>query len=234
MLKVENLHVFYGGVHALKGISLNVAEGQIVTLLGANGAGKSTTLRAICGLVRPREGRILFDGKDISALQAFERIRAGTAVVPEGRQVFTKLTVLENLQMGAYCRSDQSAIQKDLEWILELFPVLGDRMPQTAGTLSGGEQQMLAIARALMSRPRLLLMDEPSLGLAPLLVSQLFDAIARINQTGVTILLVEQNARAALRVASYGYVLKVGQIILEGSRRDLESNEEVRRAYLGG
>jgi len=234
MLDVENLHVYYGGVHALKGVSFCVPDGKVVALLGANGAGKSTTLRAICGLVAPQEGTILIDGKDVGALQTFERVRAGTALVPEGRQVFTNLTVLENLSMGAYARAKDADIATDMESIFCLFPVLKERLSQKAGTLSGGEQQMLAVARALMSKPRLLLMDEPSLGLASVLVTQLFDVIKRINDVGTTVLLVEQNARAALRVADYGYVLEVGRISLEGGAADLASNEGVRRAYIGG
>lgn len=233
MLAIENLHVFYGGVHALKGVSLNVPEGQIVTLIGANGAGKSTTLRSVCGLVTPQEGRILFEGKDISGLKAPERVGLGIAIVPEGRRVFTNLTVLENLLMGAYLRSDENGIMQDLEEIYALFPVLRERRSQTALTLSGGEQQMLAVGRALMSRPKLLLMDEPSLGLAPILVSNLYATIAQIHQQGLTIMLVEQNARAALQLADYGYVLEVGNIVLEGQAQVLAQNEDVKKAYVG-
>lgn len=233
MLAIENLHVFYGGVHALKGVSLNVPEGQIVTLIGANGAGKSTTLRSVCGLVTPQAGRILFEGKDISGLKAPERVGLGIAIVPEGRRVFTNLTVLENLLMGAYLRSDENGIMQDLEEIYALFPVLRERRSQTALTLSGGEQQMLAVGRALMSRPKLLLMDEPSLGLAPILVSNLYATIAQIHQQGLTIMLVEQNARAALQLADYGYVLEVGNIVLEGQAQVLAQNEDVKKAYVG-
>ncbi len=233
MLAIENLHVFYGGVHALKGISLNVPEGKVVTLIGANGAGKSTTLRSICGLVPPQEGHILLHGKDIVGVKAPERVKLGIAMVPEGRRVFTNLTVFENLLMGAYPRSDQIGIAEDLAKIYTLFPVLEERRSQRALTLSGGEQQMLAVGRALMSRPRLLLMDEPSLGLAPLLVSTLYRTISDIHREGLTILLVEQNARAALELADYGYVLKVGNIVLEGPAHDLANDEGVRKAYIG-
>jgi branched-chain amino acid transport system ATP-binding protein len=233
MLAIENLHVFYGGVHALKGVSLNVPEGQIVTLIGANGAGKSTTLRSVCGLVTPDDGRVLFEGRDISGLKAPERVGLGIAIVPEGRRVFTNLTVLENLLMGAYLRSDENGITQDMEEIYALFPVLRERRSQTALTLSGGEQQMLAVGRALMSRPKLLLMDEPSLGLAPILVSNLYATIAEIHQQGLTIMLVEQNARAALQLADYGYVLEVGNIVLEGQAQVLAQNEDVKKAYIG-
>lgn len=233
MLNIENLHVFYGGIHALKGISLNVPEGKIVTLIGANGAGKSTTLRTICGLVRAQEGRIVFRGTEIGRSKPFEIVKAGIAMVPEGRRVFTNLTVFENLLMGAYARVDKAGIQEDLERCFELFPAFKDRQSQRGGTLSGGEQQMLVIGRALMSRPKLLLMDEPSLGLAPILVSELFDTISRIHAEGMTILLVEQNARAALQIADYGYVLEVGQIVLEGSGDELAHNRDVQKAYIG-
>ena len=233
MLAIENLHVFYGGVHALKGISLNVPEGKVVTLIGANGAGKSTTLRSVCGLVTPQEGHILFQGKDIVGVKAPERVKLGIAMVPEGRRIFTNLTVFENLLMGAYPRADQAGIAEDMAKIYALFPVLEERRPQRALTLSGGEQQMLAVGRALMSRPKLLLMDEPSLGLAPLLVSSLYETVSDIHREGLTILLVEQNARAALQLADYGYVLKVGNIVLEGPARDLAQDEGVRKAYIG-
>jgi branched-chain amino acid transport system ATP-binding protein len=233
MLAVENLHVFYGGIHALKGISLNVPEGKIVTLIGANGAGKSTTLRTICGLVAPKEGRILFQGGDIAGLKAPERVRLGIALVPEGRRVFTNLTVFENLVMGAYLRTDESGITEDLEKVYALFPVLEERKSQKALTLSGGEQQMLAVGRALMSRPKLLLMDEPSLGLAPMLVSSLYKTVGQIHGEGLTIMLVEQNARAALQLADYGYVLEVGNIVLEGPAADLAEDEAVKKAYIG-
>jgi branched-chain amino acid transport system ATP-binding protein len=234
MLSLENIHVFYGGIHALKGVSINVTAGQIVALLGANGAGKSTTLRSICGLVKPQEGRVLLGGEPIEKLRVFERVRAGIAMVPEGRRIFTNLTVGENLLMGAYTMTDQDRIQEDMDRVFELFPVLQERLSQKAVTLSGGEQQMLAVGRALMSRPRLLLMDEPSIGLAPNLVHQLFEAIGEIHREGMTILLVEQNARAALRIADYGYILKTGQIVLEGSASELASNDDVRKAYIEG
>ncbi len=233
MLNIENLHVYYGGIHALKGISLEVAEGKIVTLIGANGAGKSTTLRTISGIVRPREGRITFEGKDMTELPAYGIVEMGIAMVPEGRRVFTNLTVLENLLLGAHIRRDSAGVQKDLEWICELFPILKERASQSAGTLSGGEQQMLAVGRALMSRPRLLLMDEPSLGLAPFLVKEVFKTIRQLHDDGTTILLVEQNARAALRIADYGYILETGEIVLQGTGEELVHNDDVRKAYLG-
>ncbi len=233
MLKIENLHVYYGGVHALKGISLEVPEGQVVTLIGANGAGKSSTLRSICGLEKLREGRILFQGKDIKDVKAADRLKLGIAMVPEGRRVFTNMTVYENLLMGAYIYSDQDRIAEDLEKVYMLFPVLKDRSNQKAVTLSGGEQQMLAVGRAMMSRPKLLLMDEPSLGLAPLLVAEMYKTIAQIHEQGLTVMLVEQNARTALQLANYGYVLEVGNIVLEGPSKDLENDEGVKRAYIG-
>ncbi len=233
MLKVENLNVHYGGIHALRGISLEVPEGQIVTLIGANGAGKSTTLRAISGIVPASEGRILFEGQDVSRLEAHEIVEQGIAMVPEGRRVFTDMSVLENLYLGAHIRTDPDGIQQDLEWMYSLFPILEERAAQSAGTLSGGEQQMLAVGRALMSRPRLLMMDEPSLGLAPILVQQVFSIIERIHQEGRTILLIEQNARAALQVADYGYILETGEVVLEGPGKELAENDDVRKAYLG-
>jgi branched-chain amino acid transport system ATP-binding protein len=233
MLSIKNLHVFYGGVHALKGISLEIPKGKIVTLLGANGAGKSTTLRAICGLAHPGQGEILLEGKDIGALQTFQRVQAGLAMVPEGRRVFSNLTVLENLRMGAYSRTDPTAVERDLEQVYGLFPRLKQRLAQKGSTLSGGEQQMLAIGRALMSRPKLLLMDEPSLGLAPNLVTELFGTISQIHREGMTILLVEQNAMAALEIADYGYALELGQVVLQGSAGELASNDAIRKAYMG-
>lgn len=233
MLKIENLHVYYGGIHALKGISLEVPEGKIVTLIGANGAGKSTTLRTICGMVKPQEGRINFEGRDIAGLKAYDIVQMGIAMVPEGRRVFTNLTVLENLLVGAHARRDSAEVRKDLEWICELFPILKERASQGAGTLSGGEQQMLAVGRALMSRPRLLLMDEPSLGLAPFLVREVFKTIKQLHAEGTTILLVEQNAHAALRIADYGYILETGEIVLQGAAKELVRNDGVRKAYLG-
>ncbi len=233
MLKIENLNVHYGGIHALRGISLEVPEGQIVTLIGANGAGKSTTLRAISGIVRASAGHILFESQDIGRLEAHEIVELGIAMVPEGRRVFTDMSVLENLYLGAHTRPDPAGVQEDLEWMYSLFPILKERASQSAGTLSGGEQQMLAVGRALMSRPRLLMMDEPSLGLAPILVQQVFGIIERIHQEGRTILLIEQNARAALQVADYGYILETGQVVLEGPGKELAENDEVRKAYLG-
>ena len=234
MLDIENLHVYYGGIHALKGISLEVPEGKVVTLIGANGAGKSTTLRTISGIVKPREGRITFEGKDMTGLPSYAVVGMGIAMVPEGRRVFTNLTVLENLLVGAHSRRDSVGVQRDLEWVYELFPILKERTSQSAGTLSGGEQQMLAVGRALMSRPRLLLMDEPSLGLAPNLVKEVIRTIEQLHDEGTTILLVEQNARAALRIADYGYILETGEIVLQGTGEELVHNDDVRKAYLGG
>lgn len=233
MLKIENLQVYYGGIHALKSLNLEVPQGKIVTLLGANGAGKSTTLRAITRLVKPTQGKITFKGQDISQVKTIEVIKKGITLVPEGRRVFANLTVLENLRLGAYTRKDKAGIQQDLNRVHELFPRLKEREWQAAGTLSGGEQQMLAIGRALMSRPELLMMDEPSLGLAPLIVRDVFNIIKEIHKTGVTILLIEQNARAALQIADYGYVMETGNIVLQGSGQDLAANDEVRKAYLG-
>ena len=233
MLKIENLHVYYGGVHALKGISINVPEGSAVTLIGANGAGKSSTLRSISGLVKPKEGKIIYEGKDITQIDAHERVKLGIAMVPEGRRVFTNLTVHENLLMGAYSRDDKNNLGEDFEKIYYLFPKMKERRSQKALTLSGGEQQMLAVSRALMSRPRLLLMDEPTLGLAPNLVTDLFDTIGKIHDEGLTVLLVEQNAVAALKLADYGYVMETGKIILEGSSDMLEKDEGVKKAYIG-
>ncbi len=233
MLNIENLHVYYGGISALKGICLEVPEGKIVALIGANGAGKSTTLRTISGLVKPREGRITFEGKDIVGVPAYQIVEMGISMVPEGRRVFANLTVLENLLVGAHARQDAGGVKKDLDWVFELFPILKERASQSGGTLSGGEQQMLAIGRALMSRPRLLLMDEPSLGLAPFLVREVFRTIQQLHAEGRTMLLVEQNARAVLRIADHGYVLETGEIVLQGTARELVHNDNVRRAYLG-
>ncbi|MGQ9627034.1 MAG: ABC transporter ATP-binding protein [Anaerolineae bacterium] len=233
MLKIENLHVHYGGIHALQGISLEVPDGQIVTLIGANGAGKSTTLRAISGIVRPSEGRILFQDEDITGIEAHKIVEMGIAMVPEGRRVFTDMSVLENLYLGAHTRNDPEGIREDLEWVFDLFPRLKERISQSAGTLSGGEQQMLSVGRALMSRPKLLMMDEPSLGLAPILVEQVFGIVERIHKEGRTILLIEQNAHAALQIADYGYILETGRIVLEGPGKELAENDEVRKSYLG-
>lgn len=232
MLKVNDLHVYYGGIHAIKGIDLSVRAGQIVTLIGANGAGKSTTLRTIVGLVRPRSGSIEFEGKELSKLQTHEIIRQGIGISPEGRHVFPNLSVLENLELGAY-NQNRDHFTEQLNWVFSLFPRLKERSRQLAGTLSGGEQQMLALGRALMSRPKMILLDEPSLGLAPLVVEEVFKTIQTINEQGATILLVEQNAMAALNIADYAYVLETGKVILEGPGRELLQDERVRKAYLG-
>lgn len=232
MLRVEDLHVYYGGIHALKGAHLKVDKGQIVTLIGANGAGKSTTLRTIVGLVKLRSGSIEFNGEDLSRLQTHEIIKRGIAISPEGRKVFANLTILENLELGAYAR-DYGTFNTQREWVYSLFPRLKEREKQLAGTLSGGEQQMLALGRALMSRPQLILLDEPSLGLAPLVVEEVFRIIQTINEEGATILLVEQNAMAALQIAHFAYVLETGRITLEGTGRMLLEDERVRSAYLG-
>ena len=233
MLEVKDLVVSYGGIEALKGISFSVDEGQIVTLIGANGAGKSTTLRAITGLVPVKSGSIFYNGDDITRLATQKTVERGIALVPEGRRVFANLTVLENLKIGAYLRKDTRKIQEDIEYIYTLFPRLKERSWQAAGTLSGGEQQMLAVARALMSRPKIIMMDEPSLGLAPLVVKGIFEIIQEINKQGVTVLLIEQNANMALKIADLGYVLETGRITLTGSGRDLLKNEDVKKAYLG-
>ena len=235
MLEIKDLVVHYGSIAALHGISIRVEQGSIVTLVGANGAGKSTTLRAISGIVKSKSGAILFNGEDITQLPPHRIVARGIAQSPEGRMVFANLTVMENLQMGAYLRRDKPEIAKDFEYIFGMFPRLKEREKQTAGTLSGGEQQMLAIGRALMSRPKCLMLDEPSLGIAPLLVKTIFEKIVEINQTlGLTILLVEQNANLALEVSHYGYVLETGRIILEDKSAALRENAQVRAAYLGG
>ena len=233
MLEVTNVHAYYGNIHALKGVSLTVEEGEIVSLIGGNGAGKTTTLRTISGLMKPRTGSVTLNGQDLSEYMAHELAAKGVAMVPEGRGVFSKMSVLENLEMGAYHRNDKVGIAEDLENVYELFPRLKERRTQVAGTLSGGEQQMLATARALMSRPSLLLMDEPSMGLAPVLVEAIFDTIVEINKEGTTVLLVEQNAHMALQVASRGYVLQTGEIVLQDSAANLQKNEMVQKAYLG-
>lgn len=233
MLEVENIHTYYGNIHALKGVSINVDKGEIVTLIGANGAGKSTTLKSIIGLQSPREGTIILEGEDLAAFKTHEIVYKGVAMVPEGRGVFTKLTVSENLDMGAFYRSDSVEIENDRERVFTLFPRLKERRNQVAGTLSGGEQQMLATARALMARPRLLLMDEPSMGLAPVLVENVFETIQEINQEGTTILLVEQNATMALSVANRGYVLQTGEIVLHDTAQNLRENEMIQKVYLG-
>ncbi|MBQ6029412.1 MAG: ABC transporter ATP-binding protein [Treponema sp.] len=233
MLEVKNLSVSYGGIKALRGISLEVPDKKIVALIGANGAGKSTLLRTISGLVKAQGGSIKFDGEEIIGLSIDKICKKGIALSPEGRRVFTDLTVAENLKIGAYLRNDKDGIAKDLEWVYELFPRLKERSWQFAGTLSGGEQQMLAVGRALMSRPKLLMMDEPSLGLAPLIVQQIFSIIEEINKKGVTILLIEQNANMALKAADTAYVLETGDITLSGSGESLLADEKVREAYLG-
>ena len=233
MLKIENLHVSYGGIRALQGVSLEVPDGKIVTLIGANGAGKSTTLRTISGLVKADSGSITYDGQELLGMPINKILEKGIAMVPEGRRVFTNLSVVENLRIGAYLRSDKAQIEKDLEWVYELFPRLKERSWQMAGTLSGGEQQMLAVARALMSKPKVIMMDEPSLGLAPLVVKGIFDIIRTINDQGVTVLLIEQNANMALKTADFAYVLETGRITLTGTGRELLVNEDVKKAYLG-
>lgn len=233
LLEVDDIHVFYDKIEALKGISVSVEQGQVVTLVGGNGAGKSTTLRAISGLLHPRQGEIRLAGRSLAGMGAHDISAAGLRHVPEGRRVFGKLTVAENLEMGAFTRKDRAAIARDRDRMLELFPRLRERLKQLAGTLSGGEQQMLAAARALMGEPRILLMDEPSMGLAPMLVEQVFQTIRLINQQGMTILLVEQNAPMALSIADHGYVLESGRIVLDGAGTALLNDERVRRAYLG-
>ena len=233
MLELQDLTVSYGGIQALKGISLQVGEGEIVTLIGANGAGKSTTLRTISGLVKAESGSITYDGKELLGLSINKILEQGIAQSPEGRRVFPNLTVLENLKIGAYLRKDRDGIEKDVRWIYELFPRLEERHWQPAGTLSGGEQQMLAVGRALMSRPKLLMMDEPSLGLAPLVVQGIFDIIRTINRQGVTVLLIEQNANMALKIADYAYVLETGCITKSGTGAALLADESIKEAYLG-
>ena len=233
MLEVNDIHTYYGNIHALKGISLTVERGEIVTLIGANGAGKTTTLRTISGLLKPRQGNVRLNGEDLEKFPAHEIVYRGVAMVPEGRGVFSKLTVSENLEMGAYSRSDKAGIKEDFDYVYGLFPRLHERHAQVAGTLSGGEQQMLATARALMARPSLILMDEPSMGLAPILVESIFDTIEAINKKGTTVLLVEQNATMALQIAHRGYVLQTGQIVLADSAENLQKNEMVQKAYLG-
>jgi branched-chain amino acid transport system ATP-binding protein len=233
MLEVNNAHSYYGNIHALKGISLTVEEGEIVSLIGGNGAGKTTTLRSISGLLKPRQGSIKLEGEEIIGVPAHDLVFRGISMVPEGRGVFARLTVSENLDMGAFSRNDKAAIQQDLERVFTLFPRLEERRKQVAGTLSGGEQQMLATGRALMAHPRLLLMDEPSMGLAPILVEGIFDTIKEINKEGTTILLVEQNATMALGIANRGYVLQTGEIVLQDTAANLRTNEMVQKAYLG-
>ncbi len=234
MLKVQDLHVYYGGIHALKGISIEVPKGKVVTLIGSNGAGKSSTLRAVAGLIRNKKGAITFNGADLAHRDPVEIVKSGIVMAPEGRRIFPHLTVLENLRLGAYSRTDEAQIAKDLDWIFELFPKMRDRKDQKGGTLSGGEQQMLALGRALMSAAEVVMLDEPSLGLAPMLVKEVFDIIGTINRQGKTVLLVEQNAFAALKIADYAYVLETGTIVLQGTGEELIADPRVRSAYLGG
>jgi branched-chain amino acid transport system ATP-binding protein len=233
MLKIENLHIHYGGIHALRGVSLEVPDGQIISLIGANGAGKSTTLKAIMSLIQKTNGLVAFDGTDITRMQTRDIVREGVVLCPEGRRVFPDLTIAENLTMGAFLRKDKEGIIKDNKWVYDLFPRLFERKWQLAGTLSGGEQQMLAVGRALMSKPKLLMMDEPSLGLAPLIVKSIFEIIKEINISGVNILLIEQNAKAALEISDFGYVMETGTIVLSGAGKELLHNDQVRKAYLG-
>jgi branched-chain amino acid transport system ATP-binding protein len=233
LLEIENMHSYYGHIHALRGISLTVEEGEVVTLIGSNGAGKTTTLRSIHGILPPREGRIVFAGEEIQGTPAHQLIGKGIAQSPEGRRIFFRMTVLENLEMGAYHRNDASEIRDDMDRVFELFPRLKERTRQEAGTMSGGEQQMLAIGRALMSRPKLLLLDEPSMGLAPVLVERIFEIIREINKQGTTLLLVEQNANVALEIASRGYVLESGEIVISAPAAELREDPTVREAYLG-
>ncbi|MFN8598536.1 MAG: ABC transporter ATP-binding protein [Anaerolineae bacterium] len=233
MLELRDVHSYYGNIHALKGISFSVEDGEIVTLIGANGAGKSTTLRTIQGLMRPRQGTVLLNGVALEKLPPHEIVAQGVSQAPEGRQIFPRMTVLENLEMGAYQRRDKDGIQRDLNRVFELFPRLKERIKQAGGTLSGGEQQMLAMGRAMMARPKVLMLDEPSMGLAPILVEQIFDIIKEINAQGTTILLVEQNAMMALSVATRGYVLEVGHIVMQGTADELSNNKQVQDTYLG-
>lgn len=234
MLKVENVNVFYGVIHAIKDISLEVKEGEIVSLIGANGAGKTSTLQAISGMLKPKSGRISFLGQDLSKAEAHNILKMGMAHVPEGRRVFAGMTVKENLEMGAYTRRDANEINNNLERVFMRFPRLLERRKQLAGTLSGGEQQMLAIGRAIMSNPKMLLLDEPSMGLSPLLVKEIFSIIKELNESGMTILLVEQNAKKALSISNRAYVLETGKIVLEGDAKELMENDAVKKAYLGG
>ncbi|MEW5553158.1 ABC transporter ATP-binding protein [Peribacillus frigoritolerans] len=234
MLKIEDINVYYGNIQALKGVSMEINEGEIVTLIGANGAGKSTLLKTISGLLKPKQGKVLFEGDSIGGKAAQAIVKLGISHVPEGRRVFANMTVAENLELGAYLRKDKDGIHKDMERVYELFPRLLERIKQQAGTLSGGEQQMLAMGRALMAKPRLLLLDEPSMGLAPLLVKQIFNIIQEISESGTTILLVEQNANLALSIADRAYVVETGRIVLSGNAEELTSSEEIKMAYLGG
>jgi len=234
MLQIENVTVYYGNIQAIKGVTLDIQEGEIVTLIGANGAGKSTLLKTVSGLLKPKEGEIIYEGKPIGGKAAQAIVKQGISHVPEGRRIFANMTVEENLQLGAYLRRDRAGIKKDMEQVYELFPRLLERVKQQAGTLSGGEQQMLAMGRALMAKPKLLLLDEPSMGLAPLLVKTIFRIIEEIKATGTTILLVEQNAHLALSIADRAYVMETGRIVLSGTANELTESEEVKMAYLGG
>ena len=233
MLELNRINTFYGKIQALRDVSLKVEDGEIVTLIGANGAGKSTTLMSICGVIHPRSGEILFDGKPIQQLPAPEIVKRGISQVPEGRLIFPELTVRENLDLGAFLRTDKKGIADDMEYVFQRFPILRERVSQTGGTLSGGEQQMLALGRALMARPRLLLLDEPSLGLAPIIIQQIFKIIQKVNEDGTTVFLVEQNANQALHIANRGYVMENGVVVMEGKAQELLSSEKVRKAYLG-
>ena len=234
MLTIDNIHVYYGAIHALKGVSLEVRKGEIVTLIGANGAGKSTTLRTVSGLLAPKSGAITFLGENIAGTPAHEIVKHGISQVPEGRRIFAEMSVQENLELGAFTRKDKDGVAKDFDLVYRRFPRLEERRKQQAGTLSGGEQQMLAMGRALMSRPKLLLLDEPSMGLAPLLIKEIFSIIEDINREGTTVLLVEQNANMALSIAHRAYVMETGRITLQGAAKDLAASEDVRKAYLGG
>jgi branched-chain amino acid transport system ATP-binding protein len=234
MLEIKDMNVHFGVIHAIKGISLKVNDGEIVTLIGANGAGKTTTLRTISGLKNPTSGTITVDGRDITKTSAQDRVKMGISQVPEGRRVFSQMTVLENLELGAFLRRDKQEIAKDLKMVYDRFPILADRKKQAAGTLSGGEQQMLAMGRALMSRPKILFLDEPSMGLAPLLVQEIFDIIKKINEAGTTVLLVEQNASMALQIAHRAYVMETGSIVLSGTGAELMQSDDIKKAYLGG
>ncbi len=233
MLELNRINTFYGKIQALRDVSLKVEDGEIVTLIGANGAGKSTTLMSICGVIHPRSGEILFDGKPIQQLPAPEIVKRGISQVPEGRLIFPELTVRENLDLGAFLRTDKKGIADDMEYVFQLFPILRERVSQTGGTLSGGEQQMMALGRALMAKPRLLLLDEPSLGLAPIIIQQIFKIIQKVNEDGTTVFLVEQNANQALHIANRGYVMENGVVVMEGKAQELLSSEKVRKAYLG-
>jgi branched-chain amino acid transport system ATP-binding protein len=233
ILKISDMHVHYGGIHAVKGIDMEIKKNEITTLIGSNGAGKTTTLNGIMNVVKKSGGTVLFDNVDITSIETHKIVEKGVVLVPEGRRIFPNLTVLENLRLGSYSRKDSEKINEDFDWVLTLFPRLKERLKQLGGTLSGGEQQMLAVARGLMSRPKVLMLDEPSLGLAPILVKEVLETIEKICEEGVTILLVEQNAVGALKIAHYGYVLETGKIVLEGPAEDLLENDEVRKTYLG-